>query len=164
MNYLFFSIFLNFILHAPQNQDDTTSALELAIKQQQEQQPRVLINSNSNVQLADSKLGRTPSVVLNPALHSAAGNVAAIYSPNNGAGRGASAREKEIQQQYPTAPTLTTSGSDNERCSSQNSIIAAPLRQPQQSKKKRELKEQVLIDLIIPLQYFRVMASMDQSK
>merc|ERR1711974_411197 len=33
------------------NQEDTTSALELAIQQQQEQQPRVLISSNSNVHL-----------------------------------------------------------------------------------------------------------------
>ena len=132
-------------------QDDTTSALELAIKQQQEQQPRVLISSNSNVQLADSKLCRTPSVVLNPALHSAAGNVTAYYSPSNGAGKGASAREKELQQQYPTSTTLTTSGSDNERCSSQNSIIAAPIRQQQQSKKKKVLKDQVGKFLILQI-------------
>ena len=96
--------------------------------------------------MADSKLCRTPSVVLNPALHSAAGNVPAtnvIYSPSNGTGRGTSAREKELQQQYPTTPTLATSGSDTERCSSQNSVITAPVRQQQQSKKKFALKDQV---------------------
>ena len=106
----------------------------------------MLISSNSNIQLADSKLCRTPSVVLNPALHSAAGNVPAtnvIYSPSNGTGRGTSAREKELQQQYPTTPTLATSGSDTERCSSQNSVITAPVRQQQQSKKKFALKDQV---------------------
>ena len=84
--------------------------------------------------------------MLNPALHSAAGNVPAtnvIYSPSNGTGRGTSAREKELQQQYPTTPTLATSGSDNERCSSQNSVITAPVRQQQQSKRKFAMRDQV---------------------
>ena len=78
-------------------------------------------------------------MVLNPALHSAAANVGVIYSPNTGLE--SSARDKEILQQYPTA-VPTTSGSENERSSSQNSVLTAPVRQ-QQSKKKPGLKEQV---------------------
>ena len=78
-------------------------------------------------------------MVLNPALHSAAGNVGVIYSPNTGVG--GSTREKQIMQQYPTA-VPTTSASENERSSSQNSVMTAPVRQ-QQSRKKPVLKEQV---------------------
>lgn len=128
------------ISHKIKQDDSTTAELELAIKQQEEHQPRVLINSNSNVNLADPKLGRTPSVVLNPALHSAAGNVSAIYSPNTGSGAN-SDRENQLLKQYPAVVT-TTSGSENERCSSQNSTTAAAVRH-QQSKKRNMLKDQV---------------------
>ena len=118
----------------PMHQDDTTSALELAIQQQQEQQPRVLISSNSNVHLSDSKLCRTPSVVLNPALHSAAGHVSEIGGKHTGSH--SSVRDKDIPQQQ------SVSGSENDRCNSQACMKAAPARQ-QKSKKKPISKDHV---------------------
>ena len=127
---IIFSIFFNI----PTYQEDTTSALELAIQQQQEQQPRVLISSNSNVHLSDSKLCRTPSVVLNPALHSAAGHVGEIGGKDTSSN--SSVRDKDIHQQQPG------SGSENNRCNSQASMKSAPSRQ-QKSKKKPISKDHV---------------------
>ena len=73
-------------------------------------------------------------MVLNPALHSAAGHVGEIGGKHTGSN--STVRDKDIVQQQ------SGSGSENDRCNSQASMKSAPTRQ-QKSKKKPISKDHV---------------------
>ena len=73
-------------------------------------------------------------MVLNPALHSAAGHVGEIGGKHTSSN--SSVRDKDIPQQQ------SGSGSENDKCNSQASMKAAPTRQ-QKSKKKHISKDHV---------------------
>ena len=95
--------------------------------------------SSPSAQLADANTNQTPSVVLNHALHSVAGNVGpALHMYNIESGD--NYLDKGTHRQYASSGAAT-SGSDNERTPSQNSIKPAP--QKQQSRPRSMLKNQV---------------------
>ena len=95
--------------------------------------------SSPSAQMADTNIHQTPSVVLNPALHSAAGNVGpALHMYNIESGD--NYLDKRTHTQYASSGAAT-SISDNETTPSQSSIKLAS--QKQQSRPRSMLKNQV---------------------
>ena len=74
-------------------------------------------------------------MVLNPALHSAAGHVGEIGGKHTGSN--SSVRDKDISQKQ------SGSGSENDKCNSQATMKAAPAQRQPKSKKKHISKDHV---------------------